>query len=390
VTLALEGVRVIDISQGIPGAYAAMQLADLGADTVKLEPIGGDWLREIGPFTEPGGESGLFLQLNRNKRGIAVDLKTDAGKEVLARLIDDADIVIEAYRPGVMQRLGFDYESLQQRYPRLIYCSIAGYGFDGPLATAPATEIDVQARSGINRHFSRPELPPVRYGLDAASTTAGIAAFQGIMAALFWRERNGLGQEVKTSLLAGMISLVQWDLNTDPARQRSVISDPADQGFLTLDGPAIIQLRDQEGGWRGLIKGLGRDDLIDDPRFTDHKTINPPTLAAALRPQTEKMRYEELRALVEDELSGTILPMNDMKMLFESDQVQAIDVVRTLEHPVAGPVQTLEVPWTFDEELTSLRMPAPLLGQHTEAVLRELGYDAASIREMAAAGAVRI
>src|SRR5262249_12883815 len=151
---------------------------------------------EIGPFHDPGGESELFLQLNRGKRGVAVDFKSDLGKEILARLIDDADVLVEGYRPGVMARLGFSYEALQATHPRLIYCSISGYGPSGPLAQAPATEVDVQARAGLNRHLGRPDAAPVRFGMDLASVGAGMAAFQGIMAALFWRERTGQGQKV--------------------------------------------------------------------------------------------------------------------------------------------------------------------------------------------------
>src|SRR5262249_40149193 len=150
--------------------------------------------------------------LNRNKRSIAVDLKTDEGKQVLSNLLEGADVLVEGYRPGVMQRLGFGYESLQQTHPRLIYCSITGNGATGPLASAPVTEIDTQARAGLNRHLGQPEQPPVRFGLDLASMGAAMAGVQGVMTALLWRERTGEGQHVETSLLAAQVSLLQWDL----------------------------------------------------------------------------------------------------------------------------------------------------------------------------------
>ena len=387
--LALEGLRVVDVSQGIPGPACAMQLADLGAETVKLEPPTGDWLRDIGPFHEPGGESELFLQLNRNKRGIAVDLKTPQGKEVLSRLLEGADILVEGYRPGVMQRLGFDYETLQDRHPRLIYCSISGYGSGGPLATAPATEIDVQARAGLNRHMGGPDKPPVRFGLDLASMGAAMAGVQGVLAALLWRRRSGEGQYVQTSMLAAQVSLVQWDLTSEESRQSGVLTSPPDIGFQTADGPALVQLRGLEG-WHSLIKALGRDELLNDPRFS-RPGLNAPTLAAELRPQLEKLSFEEARRLIEDGLSGTIVRMNDFAQLLREPQIDALGSIRTLSgHRTAGDYQTLDVPWTFvDEPVASLRRPAPVVGEHTREVLLELGYPVQTIDELEAAGAVK-
>ena len=160
-TLALEHLRVIDCSQGIAGAVAAMQLADLGANTVKVEPPGGDWLREIGPYH--GDESELFIQVNRNKRGICLDLKSPGGLGVIREAVSRADVLIEGYRPGVMDRLGLGYATLTEENPRLVYCSISGHGSGGPLASAPATELDIQATVGMNRHMGTPDTPPVRF-----------------------------------------------------------------------------------------------------------------------------------------------------------------------------------------------------------------------------------
>ena len=395
--LALEGLRVMDVSQGVSGPLCAMQLGDLGADVIKLEPPGGDWLRTVGPFQ--GSESALFLQLNRNKRGVAVDLKHAAGRAVLDALLAEADILVEGYRPGTMERLGFGYEAVSARNPRIVYCSISGHGSRGPLADAPATELDIQALVGATRHVGTPDGPPVRLGFDLASTAAGIAGFQGIMAALFWRERTGQGQHVETSLLAAFIAQHQWPFSAEHSpdtwegRTLTGLTDPPDHGFQTADGGALISLRGDEEGWNRFLIAIDRPDVLLDPRFADPASLmqNASYLPAVVNETLREWRFEDLRRLVQDELGGTIVPMHDLGSLIASEQVEALGAVRTLAgHPTAGPVRTLNVPWMFDEELASLRLAPPVLGQHTTEVLGDLGYDGEAIRRLAAEGAVAL
>ena len=378
-----------------------MQLGDLGADVVKLEPPSGDWLRAIGPFVEPPNgaapEGALFLQFQRNKRGIAADLKTGAGAEILARLLEDADVLVEGYRPGVMERLGFSYEALRERHPRLVYCSISGHGSRGPLAGAPASEIDIQAIVGSNRHIGRPEDPPLRFGYDFAQHAAGMAGFQAILTALLWRDRHGAGQHVETSMLAALTAIHQWTFTAERSqdslegRAFTGLTDPPDHGFETAAGPALITLRGDEGGWNAFLIAIDRPEVLLDDRFSgprgmmDNLAYLPPEINETLR----KWRFEDLRRIVQDELGGTIVPMHTIESLLKSEQVAALEMVRRLEgHATLGDLKTVAPPWTFEEPWTALRRPPPVLGQHTAEVLAELGYSDGDVARLAKAGAV--
>ena len=399
---ALAGLRVLDLSQGVSGPICAMQLGDLGADVIKIEPPGGDWIREIGPFHTPEDgepESALYLQLNRNKRGIALDLKTAEGKAVLERLLAGADVLIEGYRPGVMERLGLGYEELSARYPRLVYLSISGQGAEGPLAEAPASELDVQAVVGSNRHLGRATDPPLRYGYDLASVGAGVAGVHGVLTALLWRERSGLGQHVQTSLLQAFIAMHQWTISAELAVEDRVgrpltgADEPPDHGFEIADGHALITMRGDEGAWAKFLIAIDRPEVLLDPRYEapDRLMRNLHLLPPLVNDRTREIPFEELRELVQDELGYTIVRMHDLRSLLADAQTEALEMVQTIEgHPTLGPLRTLNVPWGFQDGLASLRLAPPLLGQHSAELLAEAGYSEAEIAHLAESGAVRL
>ena len=375
--LALAGLRVVDFSQGVSGSLCSMQLGDLGAEVIKVEPPSGDWLRHIPPFQ--GGEGALFLQLNRNKRSIALDLKTAEGSAFAKRIVADADIVVEGYRSGVMKRLGLDYATLSADHPQLIYCSISGHGSSGPLADAPASEIDIQAAVGVNRHLGTPDEPPLRFGYDQASVSAGMAGVQGILSALLWRDRTAQGQHVQTSMLHAEIGVYQWSFTAErhpfdrASNAYTGVHAAPDHGYQTAEGPVFINLRDYERQMVPFVKAIGREDLLEDPRFSTQEAI-----AAYLDDFRELVdetisswSREQVRHAVEDEANGWYAPMLTIEETVEHPQAAALGIIATMEHPTAGRFRVISTPWIFETELASLRLPPPLLGQHTAELARE-------------------
>lgn len=387
-SLALAGVTVIDVSQGVVGAMCSMQLGDLGAEVIKVEPPDGDWLRTIGPFVK--SESSVFMHLNRNKRSLSLDLKTAAGKGIFRRLLTDADVVVEGYRPGVMERLGFGYDAVAALNPRAVYCSISAFGRTGPLADRPGAELAIQSFVGVNRNLGKAGEPPLRTGFDLAATETAFAAFQGILAALFWRARYNEGQHVAVSMLGTMIAVGQWQLaaEKDPddwtGRQLLGYTEPPDSGFQLRDGAVLFSLRGDGEAWDKFFIALDRPDLAADPRFTvGNLLVTNRDLEAALRDTLKKWSVEEFRHLIQDELGGTITVLQTLHSVMHDEQTAAIGAVQTVEHPVCGRMLTLSPPWKFSEPLTALRRPAPLRGQHTDEILRELKYtqgDVATLR----------
>lgn len=392
--LALAGINVLDVSQGVPGPLCSMMLGDLGATVTKIEPPGGDWLRSVGPFIR--GESALFLQCNRNKKGLCVNLKEQAGQDIVRRLARGADIFIEGYTTGVIERLGLSYDVLSGENRGLIYCSLSGYGSQGPLAGMPATELDLQAFVGKFRHLGTPDEPPLRVGFDIISANAAWAACQGILAALYARESTGEGQRVETSLLDAAVAIMQWTITTetDPdewrARPISGYTESPDHGFECKDAHFLMDWGNQNESWQTLCKALDAEHIASDPRFDEwfKRLNNAAELAKELKPFLAKWSFDDLQQLVQG-MGGTIVRMNTADTLFNSAQVAALGIVKELDHPIAGKYKTIDVPWLCSEQMAELSpVPAPSLGEHNDEVLRNLGYSAEQIEQLVRAGVI--
>src|SRR5438552_2168930 len=273
---SLAGFRILELSQGLCGPFCAMQLGDGGAEVIKVEPASGDYARRIGPpFI--GGESAVFLSLNRNKKSIVVDLCKPDGVQLLKRLAGTADVLIEDLGPGTAAKIGIGYESLAPSNPRLVYCAISPFGEEGPLKDVPGSELVVQAMAEYTASLGRIGDPPVRVGADIASLNTGIFATQAILAALFHRERTGQGQRVAVSQFGSLLHLrgIMWHSMSDPddwyGFHLDHYSNPPDYGYQAKDGGLYFILRrGSTEDWDRLVVELGMEHILADPRFNDY------------------------------------------------------------------------------------------------------------------------
>ena len=391
----LEGVRVLDLTQIMAGPYCAMTLGDMGADVVKVEkPNGGDDARRMGPpFIE--GESAAFLGINRNKRSIVVDMRTDDGREIVQELARRSDILIQNFRPGSLERMGLGYEQVREINPAIIYCTISGFGATGPYARRGGFDLVAQGMSGLMSVTGHPGAPPTKIGAPICDLNAGMFAAIGILTAYVNRLRTGTGQHVDTSLLEGGIAYTFWEsamyfaTGEPPGPMGSAhrLTAPY-QAFETADGYINVGAANQ-ANWERLCAAIGRDELASDPRF--------------IRPRD---RMENLGALVSTleetfarETTGHWLtaleaagvpagPIYTLDEVYADPQVRAREMVVETEHPAAGRVSNIGIPVKLSETPGAFRHPAPALGEHTDEVLRELGVSDARAAELRASGAV--
>src|SRR5579884_868913 len=392
----LAGVSVLDFSRAVAGPFCTMLLGDYGADVVKVERPGvGDDTRQWGPpFVD--GESAYFLALNRNKRSLAVDLQTEAGRALVRALAERADVVVENFRPGTMERLGLGYTTLAARNPRLVYCSISGYGRTGPRRDQAGYDVMVSGLGGLLSITGYPDGPPAKVGVPVLDMATGLAAHGAICAALYARERTGRGRRVDLSLFATQIALLlnaaSNYLLCGDVMGRWGTAHPSIvpyQGFAARDGYFLIGAANDRL-FRRLCAVLGHPEWADDPRFATngdrvrHREVLLPAIEAITR---ERTVAEWLAAL---EAAGIpAAPINTVDRALEDPQVAALGLVRTVAHPTLGPIR-LTAPFVqFDGEAPAIRRPPPRLGEHTAAVLEEwLGLDAATIAQLRAAGVV--
>lgn len=389
----LAGCRVLELAHIMAGPVAGMMLADMGADVVKIEKAGGDDTRRMVP-PQVGGESAAFMMMNRNKRGIVLDLKSAGGRQALRRLARDADVLIENYRKGTMERLGLGYETLRMENPGLVYCAVSGFGRTGPYAHRGGFDLITQGMSGLmSMTGEAPGRPPVKTGAPVTDITAGILAAMGILAAHVHRLGTGEGQMVDTSLFEAGITQTYWQsaiamaTGTAPGAMGSAhpLNAPY-QAFETADGWISVGAANQ-ANWERLTGILGRPELMADTRFlhNDHRMEHREALEAELtRTFRTRTAADWLERLEEGGVPAG--PILDVAQMHRDPQALARGMVLRLPHPVAGEAGALGPPVKFSGTPGGVRGPAPLLGQHTREVLAEAGYGDAEIDGMLARG----
>ena len=391
----LAGMRVLELAQIMAGPTAGMMLADMGADVVKVEKLpGGDDSRG---YREPrvNGVSAPFLILNRNKRGIALDLKKPQGREILLRLVRDADVLTENYRRGTLEKLGLGYEVLSAANPGLVYCAISGYGRDGPWADKGGFDLIAQGVAGLMSITGEPGGAPVKTGNSVADINAGILAVTGILAAWAHKLRTGQGQVVDTSLMEAALQQTYWHAaiafatgsSPGPTGTAHILTAPY-QAFRAKDGWINVGGANQ-ANWERIADVLGHPEWRDDPRFRTNSD-RMANLAALVERMNDALatrtRAEWLDAF--DAAGVPAGPVNSMQEALSHPQAIARGMVVDLVHPEAGATKALGCPVHFSATPASVTRPAPMLGEHTREVLAEAGYSAGDIDAFVAEGVV--
>ena len=391
----LAGMRVLELAQIMAGPTAGMMLADMGADVVKVEKLpGGDDSRG---YREPrvNGVSAPFLILNRNKRGIALDLKKPQGRAILLRLVRDADVLTENYRRGTLEKLGLGYEVLAAENPGLIYCAISGYGRDGPYADKGGFDLIAQGVSGLMSITGEPGGAPVKTGNSVADINAGILAVTGILAAWAHKLTTGQGQVVDTSLLEAALQQTYWHaaiafatgVSPGPTGSAHILTAPY-QAFRAQDGWINVGGANQ-ANWERIAEVLGHPEWRDDARFRTNsdRMANLDALVALMdRVLATGTRAHWIAAF--DAAGVPVGPVNTMNEALADPQALARGMIVDLVHPQAGATKALGCPVHFSATPTAVTRPAPMLGEHTREVLAQAGYSNADIEAFVAEGVV--
>jgi crotonobetainyl-CoA:carnitine CoA-transferase CaiB-like acyl-CoA transferase len=377
----LSGLRVLDLSQVMAGPFCCMLLGDMGADVIKVEPPGvGDQTRKSMGFRMKGDDSPGFLALNRNKRSITLDLKSPEGQRVLHRLVETADILVENSRPGVSKKLAADYETLSRINPGLIYASISGFGQTGPWSQRPGFDLIAQAMAGIISATGIPGAEPVKSGIPVGDLGAGMFACYGILSAVIGRQHTGLGQYIDTSLLDAALALSVWESteywatgkSPGPLGTANRMSAPY-QAFDGSDGQFVVGAANQKL-WLIFCDVIGRPELRDDPRYANNidRVQRRSELADELRPT---FRTRPATEWVERFLAAGVPagPINDYSVALDNEHVHHRQAVINIDHPVEGSFRALGFPAKLSNTPASVRRPPPLLGEHNNEILAELG-----------------
>lgn len=383
---AFKNIRVLDLSRVLAGPYSTMMLADFGADTIKIESPGlGDDSRGFGPFVGEGikKESAYFMSLNRNKRSIVLDFKIPEHIAVFREMVKTADVVVENYRPGTMEKFGLGYEDLKQINPGIIYAACSGFGHSGPLMYKPAYDIIVQAMGGIMSITGEENGEPTRVGASVGDVVAGIFTAFGVSAALFAREQTGKGQKVDVAMLDCQIAILENAIGRyvvsgevpGPLGNRHPSITPF-AAFTAADGKIIVGAGNN-GLWSRLCKLFNREDLITDKRFSSNesRTTNVEILTAIMNGILVTRPVADWLADL-DEAGIPCSPINTIAQVLQEPQIKERDMIVEVGHPVAGKLKMPGVPVKLSDTPGSVRTPAPTLGQHSVEILQEvLGWD---------------
>ena len=393
-TSALNNIKVVDLTRTLAGPFCTMMLGDMGADIVKIEePEHGDETRGWTPFWN--GESTQFVSFNRNKRSLSVNLKEPEGINIVQSLARDADVMIESFRAGALERMGLGYDTIKDLNPDIIYCSISGYGRTGPMANKPGYDLLIQAYSGLMNLTGDPDGMPMRVGFSLVDLFTGMMAYGSIMTALYHREQTGQGQWVEAALLDGQVAALSYHaaayLATQNEPQRMGSGHPSlvpYQSFPAADGFFIVGVANQ-GLWQRFCNALERPDLLEDPRFitNDDRVAHR---AECIETLSEIFRTRPVAHWVEiiSDAGVPCGPINRVSEVVQDPQVLARSMMVDIPHPKVPGLRVTGSPLKLSETPPSVRHHPPLLGQHNEEVLLELGYDAPEIAHLLEKGVI--